>query len=108
MSVFDGLSGALNDLFGAPVTLFPQAGGQVEIRAVFRKAPINLPDEDGRDLLVVAPTLQVPKTHSDQISRGDVIQTSAGERFRVLANTPISSNPGSDAFVMFEMEEETP
>ncbi|WP_243612933.1 head-tail joining protein [Shimia aestuarii] len=102
-SVFDGMAGALNATFGALVQHTPSGGEAVEIRAIFREQPIEVPDEDGRNILTVAPVLRVQRPVADGVSRDDVIEPGDGESYRVL-NALTSGSPAADAFVLFQLE----
>lgn len=105
MSLFDGMAGLLNDVFGSPVTLFPTVGGLATIQAVFREEPINVLGEDGREVLVVAPTLRVPADVAGRLARGDRVEPEAGRRFRIL-NRIHTGSPAVDRFVIFQLEAE--
>jgi hypothetical protein len=103
-SIFDGMAGVLNDVFGAPVMVFPVAGGMLTGNAIFRDTPISVATEDGHSLLVTSPTLRMQRPDADQIAAGDEIQPDGdARRFRVL-NRLASGSPAADAFVVFELE----
>lgn len=104
-SVFDGITGVLNDVFGAPVQHTPAGGSARTIQAVLRREPFDIQDQDGNDLRVIGSTLKVRKADAVGIARGDQIQSVDGT-FVVLASTPDGS-PASDAFVIFDLEQET-
>lgn len=104
-SVFDGMATALNGVFGADVTLTRLAGGAPEtIRAVFRREPVEVAQQDGPDVIVAMPTLRVPVDVA-QLVMGDLVQTAIapGETFRV-ANGRIAPSPAADGFVVYELE----
>lgn len=103
MSVFDGMTGVLNQVFGAPVLLWPRSGGQKTIQAVFRREPIEVAQEGGRSVLIAAPTLKVPEPVASTIRRDDMIEV-GGVRYVVLNKMP-NASPAADRFVMFELEE---
>lgn len=104
MSVFDGLAGVLNGMFGATVSHTPQGQAAVDIEAVFREEPIAVTDDDGRDVLIVAPTLRVQKPTADTIAAKDTIAPGNGRTYRVVNRHP-NGSPAADAFVIFELEE---
>jgi hypothetical protein len=104
-SVFDGMAGALNGVFGAPVTYQPQDGNAVELRGIFRKNPIEVSDEDGHALWILRPTVRLHRSDVPNIRRGDLIQPSveAGNTYRVV-NSPETGSPAADGFVICELE----
>ncbi len=106
MSIFAGMTGILNQVFGAPVLLCPRSGGQMTIQAVFRREPIEVDQEGGRSVLIAAPTLKVPEPVASTICRHDIIEVE-GLRYVVLNKMP-GASPAADRFVMFELEEITP
>lgn len=103
-TLFNGLAGILNDVFGGPVSHRPQGGAAVAIQAVFREEPISVQDEDGAEVLIVAPTLQVQKPVAETITRKDLIVPGNGKSYRVMNRHP-NGSPAADAFVVFELEE---
>lgn len=103
MSLFDGMTGILADVFGAPVTWTPRNAPPVSLRAVFRETPVRVPTEDGGETLTVSPTLTVQRPAADSIVRGDTIEPGNGRSYRVIAPFP-SGSPAVDAFVIFELE----
>lgn len=106
MSIFDGLAGALNDTFGAPVLLSPEASPDITVTAVFRTGPVEVFGEDGRPILIEMPTLQIPDDLADPVVKGMVVMPSAapGRSFRVLSRHRKRS-PAADAFVICALEE---
>jgi len=103
MSIFDGMAGVLNDVFGAPVLFLPRTGGEQQIKSVFREEPVTVTGEDGREVLIVAPTWKVPSTAGVDIVREDCIEPGNGKRYRIL-NRIHSGSPASDRFVIYELE----
>lgn len=101
-SLFEGMAGLLNDMFGGPVLHLPQSGGQVMIQAVFREEPVTISDADGRDVLIVAPTLRVPQDIADGMARKDRVEVD-GRAYVILNRIPTAS-PASDRFIMFQLE----
>ena len=106
MSIFNGMAGVLNSVFGAPVMIMPVRGGQYSIQGVFRQEPVEVTQDDGRSVLIARPTLRVPVPVADAIARDDRINVE-GVNYTVL-NRMRSSSPASDRFVMFELQEHTP
>lgn len=106
MGVFDGLAGVLNSVFGAPVLLLPARGGEQTLQAVFRQDPVEVLQDDGRSVLIAAPTLRVPEPGANAIARGDQVRV-GGVTYFVL-NRMASASPASDRFVMFELQEHMP
>jgi hypothetical protein len=103
-TLFDGMAGILNDALGALVTHTPSGGAARSIRAVFRREPTSTSDDDGREILVMAPTLRVQISDATAIARGDAIDIADGAQYIVLNRQPTRS-PAADAFVIFELEE---
>lgn len=101
-SLFDGLSGLLNDVFGGPVTWLPRSGREVTIQAIFREEPVTVAGDDGRNVLIVAPTLSVPQDGAVDMARGDRVEV-GGRDYRIL-NRIASASPASDRFVVFQLE----
>lgn len=103
--IFDGMAGVLNDVFGAPVMHTPAATGlPVEVQGIFRRDPITVADEDGREFLVSSPSLRVERPDAVGIVVGDVIEVSGGDRFTVLNAQRATPSPASDALIVFELE----
>ncbi len=103
-SVFDGMTGVLNGVFGAPVTVLPQSGGMFVIQSIFREEPTAVIGEDGREILTVVTLWKVPRADAVSILRGDRVEPGNGKAYLVRNNTHTGS-PASDRFVIFELEE---
>ena len=101
--IFDGMTGVLNSVFGTSVTYLPQAGVARSVQSVFRESPITVVGPDGGDVLIVAPTWQVPRNLLSDVRRNDEIEVSGGRLFKVL-NQIGSGSPASDAFIIYELE----
>lgn len=101
--LYHGMSGALNDTFGAPVTHTDAAGQSIQVHSVLRRTPIEVAEADGGAVLIVSPTLRVPAPGAASIHRGDRISQGA-HRYAVL-NRIATVNPSDDRFVVFELEE---
>lgn len=102
--IFDGMAGVLNGVFGAPVAHLPVVGAPVTMRGIFREQPIEVADEDGRAILIIAPTLRVRKADAATIATRDEIEPGNGKTYTVENRHP-SGSPANDAFVIFELEE---
>jgi len=103
-SIFDGMAGVLNDVFGAPVSITPVSGPAREIMALFREGPVIVGQGEAGDVLDVLPTLRVPKPEADLIKTGDHVAPGNGRTYQVL-NATSSGSPGADAFELFQLEE---
>lgn len=102
-SVFDGLSGALNSVFGAPVTFTKTDQAPVTLVAVFREQPVEQEIADGRIVSVITPTVRVQKSDLGLAVR-DVVDPGHGKTYVVLQAMP-SGSPAADAFVTYLLEE---
>lgn len=102
-SIFDGLAGVLNGMFGAPVSFQPKSGVVSVVYSVFREEPITVSGSDGGDVLIEAATWRVPKTAGITARRGDQIQVSDGRLFKIL-NQIGTGSPAQDAFVVYQLE----
>lgn len=105
--LFDGMAGALTDVFGAPVVYQPKSGaGPVSVSAVFRRRPVLVQDQAGGDVWVLSPTMRVRRDLLPGIARGDLVQPSTvpGRTFRVL-NRLAEVSPADDGFLLVELEE---
>ena len=102
-SVFDGLAGALNQVFGAPVSLVGPLGVTDTIRAVFRQDPVEVETADGRMQVVQSPTLRVPRDLAAGIGREHRIVLADGREFRVL-QVMTGPSPAIDGFSYCELE----
>jgi hypothetical protein len=105
-SVFEGMAGALNAVFGAPVTITRAGHAAVTLQAVFREMPIEQEAADGRPIVTITPTVRVPKDAIASLVLGDTVapSTTPGRSFTVLQNFP-GSSPATDAFVTYVLEE---
>lgn len=108
MSVFDGMTGVLDEAFGAPVTWTAAPAGPVTISGVFREEVLDEAIADGRPDTLAVPMLRVRKTVA-LLAKGHLVQPSAapGRSFTVLRVIPASS-PAADAFLLYILEEVTP
>lgn len=109
MSVFDGLAGVLNGVFGAPVTITRSGVAPATVQAVFRDVPVEQEAADGRPFVTITPTLRVTKNAIAALAVGDLVapSTTGARTFKVLQTYPDAS-PAVDAFVTYLLEEVRP
>jgi len=104
-SVFDGVAGVLNSVFGAPVVYLPAGGDASEIQSVFRNEPVEIEEEDG-SVVMLSASWRVPADLAVGVARGDRIQPGNGKTYKILSRIPQGS-PAPDGFVLFELEDVT-
>lgn len=102
-SLFDGLAGLLNDVFGDPVIWTPSGGAPVTIRAVFRQQPVEVASDQGGTVLISDAVLRVQKTAGSGMVAGDIVTLSDGRSFRIESRIP-GESPASDGFLIFTLE----
>lgn len=110
MSIFDGISDALNDTFGASVTITPPAGAPWTGTAMFRDSPVEDIAALGRPYGTNIYTLQVPRVDGklpSAVVNGAMVEPSIrpGERFIVIG-VYHDRSPAMDAFGIVELEPE--
>lgn len=103
-ALFDGMAGALNEVFGAPVLYRPLAGEVAVIQSVFRTEPVTVLDQDGGAVVIAEPTWRAPKDKVFGAVRGDLIEPGDAKTYRILRRIP-NPSPATDAFAVFAMEE---
>ena len=103
---FDGMAAALNGVFGAAVTLVNLSAVSTTVQAVFRDMPVEVDNGDGRPVVIIVPTLKVPKTLAPTIAAGWQVSPAAvsPRTFKVLRVEP-SSSPAADRFLHCVLEE---
>lgn len=108
-SVFDGMAGVLNAVFGAPVTVTRAGQAAVPLQAIFREMPVEQEAADGRIMVTISPTLRVRKGDIAALAVGDLVapSTTGARTFKVLQAFP-SGSPATDAFVTYLLEEVRP
>lgn len=106
MSIFDGMSGILNDVLGDPVIIHPSDALPTTVQAVFRREPIEVQSDEGEPILILAPTLKVRRDLVPNIARDDLVAPSIapGQQYRVVNALP-SGSPAADGFLICELEE---
>lgn len=103
-SVFAGLTGVLNRVFGASVTYRPPAGAEVPIVSVFREEMVDYLQADGGAVLGLRPVWRVPTSKTAGIVRGGLCLPGNGKTYRVINQIP-NGEPDADRFVIFGLEE---
>ena len=106
-SVFDGMAGVINDVFGGIVRITPPVGASYELQAIFREDPVEVFDDDGRGVLLMSPSLSVRRPDAESIAKGDIVEPATGGRFRIAHGQP-NGSPAADGFFIYELEEEAP
>lgn len=103
-SVFDGMAGVLNTMFGASVVISGSVTGTFQ--AIFREVPVEQEVADGRIVVAVTPTLRVRRSDIAALVKGDVVAPSEtpGRTFKVLQSFP-SQSPAADRFVTYTLEQ---
>ena len=104
-AIFDGMAGALADVFGAPVLYTPKTGEPQTVQATLRLEPTEVQMGDGHTQLISAPTLRVPRTTLPGIARGDRISlvSEPAAEYLVVNRIP-SGSPAVDADILCELE----
>lgn len=105
MSVFDGLAGTLNAVFGAPVTITPPVGLAVTAKGILRELPQFEDDPDRRGHFVPQFAMQIPKPVPSALVKGATVTQASGRTFKVLGVFPDRS-PAADAFMVAHLEEQ--
>ena len=91
--------------FGAPIIYTPKDGEPITVRAMLREGPIEVAGDDGRAVLILSPTLQVPKSVLPNIARGDLVSAvSAPEKVYLVLNSLPNGSPAADAMLICELE----
>jgi len=102
-SVFDGMTGVLDDVFGDPVLVTPKGGVAREERAVFREGPVLVLGRDGQEVTTVIPTLSGDRRQLSDLVRGSLVVPGNGKTYRCLSALP-SGSPAEDARLTIELE----
>lgn len=105
-SIMEGLSAALNSVFGAAVTIRHADGSTAVLTGVFREESLENDVGDGRLQVSDLPTLRLQKNQVPTFEPTDRIEPAiaAGRSFRILRPL-LTGNPGSDAFIIYMLEE---
>mgnify|MGYP000067463977 FL=1 len=99
------MAGVLNQVFGAPVTIYPGGGAGVSIQGVIRDLPVNVADDEGGSVVEVRTTLRAQIGDVAALTAGDLVENEAGRQWRVQYRSPEES-PASDRFRLFILQEE--
>lgn len=102
-SVFDGIGRICTTAFGAGVTYLAAGKPARVVPSKFREAPVEIEDDDGRMVLIIAPTWWVRRDLVPEIARGDRIEPGNGKTYTVITDRP-NGSPASDATLMCELE----
>lgn len=101
------MTGVLNSVFGAPVTITPPGLGAqpVVLSGMFREDPQEIETADGRRQLVTLPTLRLRRDQAAPVTAGALVEPSSapGRSFRVRQFVPTGS-PAADGFLLIELE----
>lgn len=104
MSVFDGMAGLLNDVFGSPVTFVDHLSNeQIDVIAMFREEPVEVAGEQGGFILISQPTVRVPQSVAPGIERGNRVLLPDGRIFRIESKIS-SASPAGDRFTICTLE----
>lgn len=101
-TLFDGMAGALSDVFGAPVVLTYPDGTLQTVQAVLRSEPLEIPGEAGT-VWIEEPTLRIRRDLAPNIARGVVATNAGGTSYRVESRIT-SGSPALDGFFICTLE----
>lgn len=104
-SIFDGMAGVLNGIFGAPVMISPGGGPAVEVRGVLRDEPVEQEGQDGETVVSILPSLKLQLADAQGLVRGDLVEAADGRRFRVTHPVP-GTSPAADRFTKFVLRKD--
>ncbi|WP_118138753.1 hypothetical protein, partial [Oceanicella sp. SM1341] len=96
MALFDGLTGLLDDVFGAQVTVTPPAGAARPVQAVFREGPVTVLGAEGQEVTTVLPTLSGARDKLAALVPGGTVRPGNGKTYRCISALP-SGSPADDA-----------
>lgn len=106
MGLFDGMTSALNGVFGAEVTFLDKLGTAYVVQAVFREIEVEDPIADGRGMPALAPVVRVPRDVMPAVARGWTVRPSiAGPREFTVLHVEQATGPAADRFVTIVLEE---
>jgi hypothetical protein len=108
MSLFDGMSGILTEVFGDSAIYMPKGGVARTVKAVCRSSPIEVLDGDGHAVLILSPTMRVGRDVAPELARGDQVipdgpASMSGKSYEVINMLPTASS-ADDGFLMAELE----
>jgi len=102
-SIFDGVAHTLNALFGDQVRYTAADRPPRLVQSMFREAPIDAVDDDGREVIIFAPTWQLRSGLVPELARGDRIEPGNG-RVYAITNIRPSASPDAEPFIVCELE----
>jgi hypothetical protein len=107
-SIFNGMATVLNDVLGGAVLYTPKGDIEAQmVQAKLRTGPLEVAGGDGAPILILAPTLHVPKTVLPNIKKGDRVAAVATPDVSYLVVNKIpNGSPASDATIVCELEVE--
>jgi hypothetical protein len=105
--IFDGMATMMNDTFGAEV-LYALKGVEAfqTVRATLRDGPLEVAGGDGASILILAPTLHVPRNILPDVKKGDrVAAVATPSDIYLVVNKIPNGSPAVDAMIVCELEE---
>lgn len=103
MSIFDGLGGLINSVFGSTVTLNYAALPSATVTGIFRDMPVTFQTADGREMTIVSPSLRLQRDSASLLQARDTVILPDGRQFFVTF-VHRSYNPADDALWYVELE----
>ena len=99
------MTGVLNQVFGAPVSVTVPGDTTYEVTGIFRLEPTEAAGADNEPVLISTPVLKIARNAVPGFGRGCEVRPSVapGTVYRVVNQLPTSS-PAADGFVMAELE----
>lgn len=89
--------------FGGTVQVVPPTGDAFEVFGIFRETPIEVADGDGVDVLIVSPTLALPRPEYELVPAAAQIRPGNGSSYRIL-NRITEGSPAADGMILIELE----
>lgn len=102
--LFDGLTGVLSDVFGAPIIWTPPGGTAETVQSIFRRVPVEVEGPSGEPVLAMQPIWRVRTGAMSRAPKsGDQIQPGDGRTYRITA-VQEGGSPAGDRFLTCELE----
>ncbi|MBJ2150636.1 hypothetical protein JC607_07130 [Paracoccus sp. IB05] len=102
--IFDGMTGILSDVFGAPVIWQPPGSQAETVQSIFRRVPVEVVGAGGEPVLAMQPIWRVRRGSMSRAPKaGDQIQPGDGRTYRITA-VQEGGSPAGDRFVTCELE----
>ena len=98
-SIFDGMTGVLNSVFGTPVTIITSTGAFI-VTGVLRNESVEVAADEGEPVLTVLPVLKLRTGDTNGLQSGDEVMAENGTTYIVRHSIP-SESPASDRFETF-------